>query len=374
MIGRYTIMIDRCKDVHLPRPTVSAGLIAGFLDFASSRGGDRAAITAQAGIDERTLDDPDRRLELDRYVALLRVAKIQTQEPALALHFSEEVGMSKVSIVGLIMEASATMGEAFLQLQRYGRLAADFEDIAQGPRFALADRNGRLFMVDRGRYPDAVPEMTEIAFGSLACGPRRFLPQPHVLAVHVTYPAPTYAAEYRRVFQCPVHFDAEWNAMELHPGTPEWEVAQAPRYVFGVLAKHAEGLLHEMEAAKGLRGRVEALLLPTLHEGGAGADTIAAHLGCSRQTLFRRLKNEGVTFTDVLDGLRQEMAKAYLDGQSASVNETAYLVGFSDAAAFSRAFKRWTGQSPNHYRNKTMDDAGGSCVSTRSPRVGQQKC
>lgn len=354
MIRRCAIMTERCGEMLMPRPTVSAGLISGLLDFASSRGGDRAAIAERAGIYEQSLDDPDRRLELERYVALLRVAKVMTDEPALALHFSEEVGMSKVSIVGLIMEASATMGEAFLQLQRYGRLAADFGDIAQGPRFELADRSGKLFMVDRGWYPDAVPEMTEIAFGSLVCGPRRFLSQPHVLAVHVTYPAPTYAAEYRRVFQCPVHFDAEWNAMELHPRITEWEVAQAPRYVFGVLAKHAEGLLHEMDAAKGLRGRVEALLLPTLHEGGSGADTIAAQLGCSRQTLFRRLKDEGVTFTDVLGSLRQEMAKAYLDGRSASVNETAYLVGFSDAASFSRAFKRWTGQSPNDYRKQTI--------------------
>lgn len=352
MTGRCRIVIERCKEVHVPRSTVSAGLVSGFLDFAESRGGDRAIVAARAGIDERILDDPDRRLELERYIALLHVAKNVTEEPALVLHFSEEVGMSEISIVGLIMEASATMGEAFLQMQRYGRLAADFADIAQAPRFELADRSGRLFLVDRGRYPDAVPEMTEIAFGSLACGPRRFLPQSHVLAVHLAYPAPAYAAEYGRIFQCPVHFDAEWNAMELHPGTPEWRVAQAPRYVFGVLAKHADGLLQRMDAAKGLRGRVEALLLPTLHEGGSSAKMIAAQLGCSRQTLFRRLKDEGVTFTDVLDGLRQEMAKVYLDGRAASVNETAYLVGFSDAASFSRAFKRWTGQSPSGYRKR----------------------
>lgn len=368
MIGRCKIMIERCEGMLLPRPTVSAGLISGFLDYAASRGGDRAAIATRAGIDEQALDDPDRRLDLECYTALLRVAKRMTGDPALVLHFSEDVGMSNVSIVGLVMEASATMGEAFLQMQRYGRLAADFQDIVQGPRFELADRNGKLFLVDRARYPDAVPEMTEIAFGSLTCGPRRFLPQPHVLAVHVTYPAPSYAAEYKRVFQCPVHFDAEWNAMELHPETPGWKVAQAPRYVFGVLAKHAEGLLHEMDAAKGLRGRVEALLLPSLHEGAPGADTIAAQLGCSRQTLFRRLKNEGVTFSEVLGGLRQEMAKVYLDCRSASVNETAYLVGFSDAASFSRAFKRWTGLSPNDYRKKTVEDEDGSLMSTRSNR------
>ena len=79
---------------------------------------------------------------------------------------------------------------------------------------------------------------------------------------------------------------------------------------------------------------------------------IARKLGLSRQTLFRRLKAEGVTFEKVLDELRHNMAVHYLSEKKASVNETAYLVGFSDPAAFSRAFKRWTGSSPRMMRLK----------------------
>ena len=79
---------------------------------------------------------------------------------------------------------------------------------------------------------------------------------------------------------------------------------------------------------------------------------LAARIGISaRQTLFRRLKAEGATFETILDDLRQTMARDYLSGRKVSVNETAYLVGFSDAAAFSRAFKRWTGVSPRELRN-----------------------
>jgi AraC-like DNA-binding protein len=75
-------------------------------------------------------------------------------------------------------------------------------------------------------------------------------------------------------------------------------------------------------------------------------DAIAAKMGQSRQTLYRNLKDEGVTFEQVLDDLRHRLALHYLEGKRVSVNETAYLVGFSDPSAFSRAFKRWTGHSP----------------------------
>src|SRR5207248_5367579 len=101
-----------------------------------------------------------------------------------------------------------------------------------------------------------------------------------------------------------------------------------------------------------------SLLIPILQTGEAKIETIARKLGLSRQTLFRKLKAESVTFEQVLDELRHKLAGEYLDGKNISVNETAYLLGFSDAAAFSRAFKRWTGASPRALkagRNPTKD-------------------
>src|SRR5437588_7696532 len=80
--------------------------------------------------------------------------------------------------------------------------------------------------------------------------------------------------------------------------------------------------------------------------GEASMDMIAVKLGLSRQTLFRKLKTEGITFEKVLDELRHKLALHYLNGKKVSVNETAYLVGYSEPSAFSRAFKRWTGSSP----------------------------
>ena len=94
------------------------------------------------------------------------------------------------------------------------------------------------------------------------------------------------------------------------------------------------------------REEVERHLEPLLAAGPIGIDSVARALGYSRQTLYRRLKAEGVTFEEVLDGLRRKLALRFIREEGLPVKEAAYRLGFSDPAAFSRAFKRWTGASP----------------------------
>ncbi len=330
--------------------TISAGVAAGLIAFAVERGADRADLMASAGVLPADIEDADHRLPFDTYMALMRSAQDMCDDPALALHFGEAVDLAELSIVGLIMNASATMADALAQMQRLGRLTLETEGLSDGPRFQTSMRDGQLWMVDTRTNPNAFPELTEGAFARLVCGPRRFLPRPHVLAVQVTHPAPAYRAEYDRIFQCPVTFSSDWNAMRLDPQIATWPVALQPRYVFDVLTQRADGLLQALEDQKTLSGRVEAVLLPLLHTGEASADGVARALGFSRQTLFRKLKSEDASYEQVLDALRHRMALRYLSGGRVSVNETAYLVGFSEPAAFSRAFKRWTGKSPREVR------------------------
>ena len=95
-----------------------------------------------------------------------------------------------------------------------------------------------------------------------------------------------------------------------------------------------------------IESEIERLLEPMLALGPVHIDQVARALGCSRQTLYRRLKAEGITFAELLDRLRRRLALRFVREQGLSVKETAYRLGFSDPAAFSRAFKRWTGMSP----------------------------
>jgi AraC-like DNA-binding protein len=346
--------------------SVSAGLTASLIDFATGRGANRADLMARAGLDTAALANMDGRVDLGAYLSVMKAARETTGDPALALHWAEEIGMAEVSLVGLIMEASATMGDAFLQMQRYGRLAMEIHVPGSEPRYELVRNGGELLMIEHPLPWGCVPALTECAFVRLVCGPRRFLKQPHVLAVHLAYEPTSYRSEYERIFQCPVHFKSGYNALTLHPDSVGWRVAQYPRYVFGVLAAKADRLLDQLDATKTARGQVEAILLPVLHEGKATAQQVAAQMGISRQTLFRRLHSEGLTFNGVLSGLRQQLAIGYLQGRKASVNETAYLVGFSDPAAFSRAFKRWTGMSPKAFQ-LLADEAGATGESVKNP-------
>jgi AraC-like DNA-binding protein len=329
--------------------TVSAGLAFGLVELAVSKGADRVALLKRAEISESHLADLDNRIPFPRYVALMRAGKELSGDPALALHYGETNDLSQISVVGLIGNASETMGEALAQLNRYGRLVVEFDG---GPdRFKVAVEPSGVWMIDTRENPNDFPELTESTFARMICGPRQFGLAQTAKAVQVTHPAPAYRDEYERIYGAPVTFDSARNAVRIDEGVAAHRIQLQPRYTFGILSQHADALLKNLENSKTARGRVESLLLPVLHKGDANMDAVAQMMAMSRQTLFRRLKDEGTSFEKVLDDLRHRLALDYLRGRKVSVNETAYLVGFSEAAPFSRAFKRWTGKSPREFQS-----------------------
>lgn len=334
------------------RRTVAAGVARGLFDFAVVKGAPREMLARQAGIDPDRLADPDARVSFATYVALMRSAQALTGDPALALHFAEEVDLSEISVVGLITHACKTMGDAFAQLARYNRLVTEHDSPGDAGRFQRQPAGEHHhWLVDTRLNPNAFPEATEVALARLAVGPRVFDTTPFCREVRLTYPAPSYRSEYDRIFQAPVIFESDRNALLIDNSWSFHKIAPRQRYAFGVLSAHADSLMRSLDQAKSFRGRVEAALMPTLHKGEIGMTVVAAKLGISRRTLGRRLAEEDTTYEALLDGLRHQLALHYLEGSKVSVTETAYLVGFSDPAAFSRAFKRWTGFSPRDRPN-----------------------
>ena len=138
---------------------------------------------------------------------------------------------------------------------------------------------------------------------------------------------------------------AAWPA-ERRPAPPKSPFMT----LLGEVAKAFEGRIAPRKSP--FQSEVERRLEPMLASGPVRIDEVARALGCSRQTLYRRLKADGVTFAQLLDRLRRRLALRFVREQGLSVKESAYRLGFSDPAAFSRAFKRWTGTSPRGARGR----------------------
>lgn len=331
--------------------TVAAGFARGLMELAVAKGADRAALAERSGIDPATLEDQDNRIPLSNYRALMKAGQVLADDPALALRYGEAVAIGELSIVGLIGQASESPMEALALVNRYASLTVEVE--LEGPdRLSLVMRDGALWLVDNRLNPNAFPELTEQAFARMVCDIRRFGVDRPIGALHVTHAEPAYRAVYDEIFRAPIVFDSPWNAIQIDQGLMDLRMAQQPRYMLGVLGGHADALLGELERSKLVGGRVQAVLARTLEAGPAGMEAVAAEMGLSRQSLYRKLKAEGFTFEGLLDDLRRRLALDWLGERKVSISQTAHRLGFSDRAAFSRAFKRWTGRNPGAARGK----------------------
>jgi AraC-like DNA-binding protein len=330
--------------------TVAASVVRALMELATSKGASRKTLADRSRIALPDLADPDNRIPFSKYVALMRAAQQLCNDPAFALHFGEEVDASEISLAHM-MGGADNIGDALALGNRYARLAIEVDGDGTGDRFQLRRLAGQLWFVDARRSPNDFPELTESTFARMTCSMRKLPGDRQIIrAVHFTHADPGYRAEYDRILGVPVVFGSDMNAIRIDESLMSgFEFPTSSPYVSGVLRNHADALLQRLESARSTRGHVESLLTPLLHTGEGSMHLIADKLCCSRQTLFRKLKAEGVTFEQVLDELRRKLSLNYLNANKISVKETARLVGYSDSAAFSRAFKRWTGFSPRVY-------------------------
>jgi AraC-like DNA-binding protein len=148
-----------------------------------------------------------------------------------------------------------------------------------------------------------------------------------------------------------VEFDADVDQFALNLDARELPLIHADPHLNDLLLKYCEAaLVGRSGDMSQLRTRVENAISSLLPHGRVLVDDVARRLGMSERTLARKLSDEGLNFTEILQQLRHDLAIRYLDDRNLHVSKIAWLLGFQEVSAFTHAFKRWTGKTPREMR------------------------
>jgi AraC-like DNA-binding protein len=296
-------------------------------------------------------------IDLDHWITYSRSAEfcdwalLQTRDENLGLHAAEAVQPGDFDVLEYAGRSCATIGEAIEVVNRYIALLRD------GAEFHL-DRHGARVIWNLTMaipLPRILNDWTVAVYVVLG---RTLIDDDYAPSeVHVTHARPTDTSEYARILRAPVRFGQSDNRLIMPASFLDRPIRQADARLHAVMQRYAGQLLEQRPSPQRFSDRVRVAVTETLRSKRPAVGLVADRLHLSERTLRRRLQDEGTSFTDVVDDVRRKLALSYLDQPNLGLAEIAFMLGFSQTSAFSRAFKRWTGIAPIERRRQHLRPA-----------------
>ncbi|MEO7335824.1 MAG: AraC family transcriptional regulator [Caldimonas sp.] len=321
---------------------VTAPLPRNLLDSISEAGVDLVALTATLGLRVEQLENGLGRIDVDRFLC---AAWSAVDDPAFGLRAGSVVRPERFGVSGLAAMSSPTFLEALRRKGRYNRLI-------WGDAFDVEERGDQVIVTmiteDESRPYGAAKIDMELA-ALLAFGRRFTGAQIAPLSLALRQRKPAYSERYLAVFGVVPHFGEETNALAFTRVDADLPLISANSLVNGGIVGVAESALMKLDLPRTVT-QVRAELGKAMHGEEPALRDIARRLCVSERTLQRRLSSEGASFSGLVDDLRREVAQHRLRGGHANVGELAFLLGFADTNSFYRAFRRWTGTTPEMFK------------------------
>ncbi|MGD8859075.1 MAG: AraC family transcriptional regulator [Myxococcales bacterium] len=264
----------------------------------------------------------------------------------LGLALAELTRPEMFDVTGYVVRHSPTLGDAIRRLTRFGRLVGEGLDV-------VLEVQGDRAVIRQPSIPGHVdhPQLTQCFLATLGRLARQLTGESlRAIEVHMVHDAPPNAEQLAALFEAPIHYNAPFNGFVVEASMLQAPMLGHDARLGAILERQAEQLLEQLPERGGFVRRVQELLTEELNGGNPNADHIAARLDLSTRTLSRRLKAAATSHQTLLDQLRHELATRYLRNTELDVSEIAFVLGFSDASALNRAFKRWAGMTPTEYR------------------------
>ena len=300
----------------------------------------------KAGIKPELLLNPNARISINRVDALWEQAAGVIEDPCFAIDMAEFWHPSMMGALGYAWLASSTLRRAFKRSVRYIHVVT--EDL----HLAVADTPAGLkISVDLEDSIFTLPQHHDLVLTILMhmC---RFNYGEELIAnrVCLAHPEPECSKKITDYFRTEVQFDAEQTCLIIARADADLVLSSGNKQI---ALMHDEMLMKYLfEIKKGdIVQQVQSIILDNLPDGQVTDRLVASELNLSERSMQRRLKEHKTTFRFLLDGVREMVAKQYIENPVNRMSDIAFLLGFSEQSAFSRAFKKWTGKSPVEYRN-----------------------
>lgn len=311
-----------------------------------SCGHDPAPVYRKAGINPALLRKSDARINISHVDELWRTAVELLDDPCFGIRMSAHWHPSYVGALGYAWCASSTLRTALNRVVRYIHVVT--EDL----NIRLEETTGGLkVVVDLEKSVFTLPQHHDVVAAVLMHMCRfdygeALLPTEVCLA-HDKPPCDKVISDF---FRAPVRYGTAQTSITLAAGDVDRELSSANREL---ALMHDEFLMkYLIEIKKGdIVQQIQSLIIENLPSGKVSDNLIAKELNLSERSLQRKLKEHGTTFRTVLDNVREMAAIQYIQNPVNTMSDIAFLLGFSEQSAFSRAFKKWTGTSPIKYRN-----------------------
>ena len=325
---------------------ILAAAASGVAGFIAGQGGSPDSVFHRVGVEEKALGQPTLALDLGAYVAMMEVAARETGNDNFGLLFGRQFQPEMLGLIGSIALAAPTLGSALDHLARL----FPFHQQATETRFVREEsREGGLLRLEYRildgriveRRQDAELTMGMFANVVRACLGPSWMPE----EVQFEHPKPEGWRQHETLFDAPAHFGQRTNALILRDRGLDRRMPGGDIARLTALCGTLVGIARDT-GMPALLDRVKAEVRARLPDGYPYVEDIADTLGIARWTLQRRLTDEGLSFSDLVEQVRRELAAGYIRPRHVPVADVGALLGYSEVSAFSRAFRRWFGVSP----------------------------
>ena len=270
--------------------------------------------------------------------------------PGFSVRVGQEMKMDDYGVLGLSWKTCSQAKEIYERSERYFMLLSDtyvFKLEEQGDYtnillYRNAHRRG-VELSNEATFSASVVVLQAITESAIA-----------PVKVSFQHRPPTNLADYEQAFQCPILFNQQQNFLTYRRADLEMRTAKADVSINRFLVERVEEETKGIEVSSSrVVTDVERLIRDALPSGIPSIARLSKHMGMSNRTLTRRLAESQLTFRDLIKKTQVDIASDLLRNTDSSMGEIAFQTGFSEQSAFSRAYKRWTGQSPAEYRKNS---------------------